>query len=218
MSYALGDLSALTDREWENLCIWSYISDNYRRYVSGLLRSLHGFYIPSEEIESTILSIAYPLLQKQHAAVLHLKGTERNRAMLGVLKKIVFTRVKDQLVKEYDLYVNKIPLGNENGEDIDFEVLKESPAHNTYYFSDGLPDPDDDTGNDPQLQERSNQVELLRPILTNQQSRYLRAVYVDKLSYTQVAERDNCSPSNVRSVMRGARQRLQDLLEQDPKF
>lgn len=222
------NLAELSDQQWQQLDIYTFIAQNFNRYCTSLIKKIGPQYLPSDAPASLMgmfCDVAYTPLKRVHQKNLPAQGDRRNQIMLGTLKKIAQTRMVDALIKEYPNYITieQLPEFNERDDLDHYDGVYASTIHsavdlslsNTAMFAaqtSDLCEQEQDREKARQADRLSLMVENLRSHLTPVQYRHIRYAVCDGLNSSEIAERTGHSVTNVRIMLLNARKRMLELV------
>lgn len=230
------DLSSWTDQAWRELDIHLFIAGNFNRYSGSLLKRIGYQYLPNDATEimaSLFADAAYKPLKAVHQREITAQGNRRNQVMLGSLKKIAATRIVEAMIKEFPSHISleSMLLHSQvtNSYVAESTETQLSTAHlarkggegtasqDAFYAAGSLEDAMEleNRSETPEELERSEKIEMIRGYLSPTQYLHLRYVVCDGLSPDEIAERTNCSVTNVRIVLLHARKAMLKLVPQE---
>lgn len=224
------NLAPWDHEEWQQLDIYMFIAANFTRYCTHLIKRIGTQHLPSDTTDSLLgiyCDVAWKPLKAVHGKNLDAEGERRNQIMLGTLKMITFTRMKDALIREFPNYISidQLPVyaDDDSGCDDDDDLSHVFCASTNHPVPRALFAADDySLSYDMQEQEESEEdervstlLERMRSRITPVQYRHLRYTICERMDTMEIAEHTGHSVTNARIVLLNARKKMMDMVPQE---
>lgn len=226
------NLAPWSHDEWKQLDIYLFIAANFTRYCSHLIKRIGTQHLPSDAMDSLLgiyCDVAWKPLKAVHEKHLDARGERRNQIMLGTLKMITFTRMKEALIREFPnhLSLDQFAVYAEGDDDYDEDpdsvrpvrLHADNPLQRVFFAAEDhvLHHELQDQADSHDEERLSHLLERLRSRVTPVQYRHLRYTICDRMNTAEIAEQTGHSTTNARIILLNARKRMAELVPSELK-
>lgn len=221
------NLASWSHDEWKQLDIYMFIAANFTRYCTHLIKRIGTQHLPSDTTDSLLgiyCDVAWKPLKAVHEKNLDAEGERRNQIMLGTLKMITFTRMKDALIREFpnhlsldqfSFYSDDECYHEDDGHSPHFLKLHDdNPLQRAFFAAEdhALSHEMQDQADSQEDERISTLLERMRSRVTPVQYRHLRYTICERMSTMEIAEHTGHSVTNARIVLLNARRKMAEMV------